>query len=141
MAVCFNLQKDLYEPECLTRFVEVGCSPLRNSVAVGCNLEQFSLSCRIRAYRRQLSCFCSIAVCKIDGSSVCNNDCFIEVFLLDIFRITGVKFFHGINYLFNNSGKTNIKNLAVINAYMAYAAVEIITYGKYAVSDAVLCFF
>ena len=77
-------------------------------------------------------------MCKVDCCRICNYNRLIEIFLLDVLRITCIQPFHGLDYLFNDSGETDIQNLAVIYTHMSNAAVEVVAYRKHSVCDAVL---
>ena len=108
VAVCLNLKKNLYEPECLASLVEVGCSSFRNTVTVSCDLKQLCFSYRIRTAGCHLSCLCCITMSKVDSCAVGDHNCFVEVFLLNILRIHQIHLIHSIDSLFDDSGKTDL---------------------------------
>ena len=139
MSVGFNLKEYLNKPECLACLVEISCPSFRDSVTVSRNLKQLRFSYRFRTGRRHFPCLCSIAMRKVDGCRICNHKSLVKVFLLNIFRVAGVKLIHCFNHLFDDSCKTNGQDLAIVYAHMAYAAVEIIAYCKYSVGNTVLC--
>ena len=77
-------------------------------------------------------------MCKVDCCRICNYKSLVEIFLLDVLWITCIQLFHGLDYLFDDSGETDIQNLAVIYTHMSNAAVEVVAYCKHSVCNAVL---
>ena len=128
IAVRVRLQVDqvMDEPEGLQRFPPRLCGLLRNLVAVLRNLLQLRLTLRVHFLRCHLRCQLAVAVCMVDRRRVGNQQCLVELQLLDRFRLFAVHLVHCFQNFLDDALETDLQNLLIVAAHMAYAGIHVV---------------
>ena len=128
IAVRVRLQVDqvMYEPEGLQRFPPGLRRLLGHLVAVLRDLLQLCLALRVHFLRCHLCRQLAVAVCIIDGCRVGNQQCLIELQLLDCFRLFPVHLVHRFQNFLDDALETDLQHLLIVAAHMAHACVHVV---------------
>ena len=114
------------EPEGLQRFPPRLCGLLRNLVAVLRNLLQLRLTLRVHFLRCHLRRQLAVAVCMVDRRRVGNQQCLVELQLLDCFRLFAVHLVHCFQNFLDDALETDLQYLLIVAAHMAYAGIHVV---------------
>ena len=137
VAAGFDLQHHLHEPERLAGLVEIGCAVLRHALAVLGDLQKLRFSGGVLLGSRKLSGLLRIAVRETDRRVVRNDHGLIELLLAHIFGVRAVDVLHRFHHFCNDAAEADLHDLAVVDANVSDAAIEIVAYRKDARRDRV----